>query len=73
MRFRPGVPRGCKGLWSEALPPGDCLLQRRAYDVTVVDTRLQSWEYCGGFDRQFILISAENPVLQGREEGVAGI
>jgi len=55
----PLVPRGCIGLWKEALLPGAYYLNRHAYDVTLVDTRVQTWEYKGGFTRRVIDLSID--------------
>jgi regulator of protease activity HflC (stomatin/prohibitin superfamily) len=48
------VPQNCKGVWSYALPPNDYFLNRNAYDVTLVDTRVQTLEFKGGFTRRWI-------------------
>ena len=48
------VPQGCKGIWASALQPNDYFLNREAYDVTLVDTRVQNLEFKGGFVRRFI-------------------
>jgi len=37
------VPRGCIGLLKEALLPGAYYLNGHAYDITPVDTRVQTW------------------------------
>jgi hypothetical protein len=50
----PLVPRGCVGIWKEALLPGAYYLNKVAYEVTLVDTRVQTWEYKGGFTRRVI-------------------
>jgi hypothetical protein len=50
----PLVPRGCIGLWKDALLPGAYYLNRHAYDITPVDTRAQTWEYKGGYKRRTI-------------------
>jgi hypothetical protein len=55
----PLVPRGCIGLWKEALLPGAYYLNRHAYDITLVDTRVQTWEYKGGFTRRTIDLSID--------------
>ena len=34
--------------------PGAYYLNRHAYDVTLVDTRVQTWEYKGGYTRRII-------------------
>jgi hypothetical protein len=48
------VPRGCKGIWVDALAPGDYYLNRDAFDVTLVDTRVQTLEFKGGYTRRYI-------------------
>jgi hypothetical protein len=55
----PLVPKGCIGLWKEALLPGAYYLNRHAYDVTLVDTRVQTWEYKGGFVRRMVDLSID--------------
>jgi hypothetical protein len=55
----PLVPRGCIGLWKEPLLPGAYYLNRQAYDVTLVDTRVQTWEYKGGYRRRIIDLSID--------------
>lgn len=55
----PLVPKGCIGLWKDALLPGAYYLNRQAYDVTLVDTRVQTWEYKGGYRRRIIDLSID--------------
>ncbi len=55
----PLVPRGCIGLWKEPLLPGAYYLNRHAYEVTLVDTRVQTWEYKGGYTKRFIDLSLD--------------
>lgn len=55
----PLVPRGCIGLWKDPLLPGAYYLNRHAYDVTLVDTRVQTWEYKGGYTRRVIDLSLD--------------
>ena len=55
----PLVPKGCIGLWKEPLLPGAYYLNRHAYDVTLVDTRVQTWEYRGGYRRRSIDLSID--------------
>jgi hypothetical protein len=50
----PLVPRGCRGVWNEPLLPGTYYLNRRAYEVALVDTRIQTWQYQGGYARRRI-------------------
>jgi hypothetical protein len=53
------VPKGCIGLWKEPLLPGAYYLNRHAYDVTLVDTRVQTWEYRGGYRLRSIDLSID--------------
>lgn len=55
----PLVPRGCVGLWKDPLLPGAYYLNRQAYEVTLVDTRVQTWEYKGGYRRRIIDLSID--------------
>lgn len=55
----PLVPRGCQGIWREPVFPGALYLNRAAYDVTLVDTRVQTWEYKGGFTKRTIDLSVD--------------
>ena len=50
----PLVPVGCIGVWDRALNPGKYYINRRAYAVTKVETRVQTWEYKGGYRRRAI-------------------
>jgi hypothetical protein len=55
----PLVPKGCIGLWKEPLLPGAYYLNKHAYDVTLIDTRVQTWEYKGGYTRRVIDLSID--------------
>jgi len=55
----PLVPRGCVGIWKEALLPGAYYLNRKAYEVTLVDTRVRTWEYKGGYVKRIIDLSVD--------------
>jgi len=55
----PLVPRGCVGIWKEPLLPGAYYLNRRAYEVTLVDVRVQTWEYKGGYVKRIIDLSVD--------------
>ncbi len=50
----PLVSRGCIGIWDEPLFPGAYYLNKRAYEVTLVDTRVQTWAYVGGYVKRRI-------------------
>lgn len=55
----PLVPRGCIGIWKTPLFPGAYYLNRRAYHVTLVDTRVRTWEYKGGYTKRIIDLSVD--------------
>jgi len=52
----PVVDRGFMGVWKETLKPGMYYLNRHpdvnkgAYEVKLIDTRIQTWAYKGGYD-----------------------
>jgi hypothetical protein len=50
----PLVEKGSIGIWDEPLPPGRYYLNSVAYNVTKIDTRVQMWNYKGGYERRFI-------------------
>lgn len=50
----PIVPKGYRGVWSEVKTPGEYYINKKAYDVTLVDTRVQTWKYIGGYERKWI-------------------
>ncbi|MDH4183560.1 MAG: SPFH domain-containing protein [Nitrospinota bacterium] len=50
----PLAPKGCRGVWNEVLLPGRYYLNKKAYEMSLVDTRVQRWEYAGGYTRRFI-------------------
>ncbi len=62
----PLVPKGCIGVWSEALLPGRYYLNHRAYEVTPISTRAHSWQYSGGFQRRVInlVVDQEGRITQ---------
>lgn len=55
----PLVPQGCVGIWRDPLLPGAYYLNRKAYEVTLVDTRVKTWEYKGGFKKRIIDLSVD--------------
>lgn len=55
----PLVPPGCVGIWKEPLLPGAYYLNRQAYEVTLVDVRVQTWEYKGGYLKRIIDLSVD--------------
>ena len=50
----PLVPVGCSGLWRDPLLPGAYYMNRNAFQITMVDTRLQTWEYKGGYTKRIV-------------------
>jgi hypothetical protein len=48
------VTQYCKGVWDKSLPPNDYYLNRDAYDVTLVSTRVTALEFKGGFTRRYL-------------------
>lgn len=50
----PIVPKGFRGVWKVAHNPGEYYINKKAYDVTIVDTRVQIWKYLGGYTRKWI-------------------
>ncbi|MHC4623326.1 MAG: SPFH domain-containing protein [Planctomycetota bacterium] len=48
------VPKGYIGIWNKPLPPGQYYLNRDAFDVRFIDTRVQTWKYLGGYKRRYI-------------------
>jgi hypothetical protein len=48
------VTRNCKGVWETSLSPNDYYLNRDAYDVTLVSTRVTTLEFKGGFTRRYL-------------------
>jgi len=50
----PIVPKGYRGVWSEVLEPNRYYLNKKAYDITIIPTQIQTWKYIGGYERRFI-------------------
>ena len=50
----PLVPEGHRGVWTTVLTPGRYYFNEKAYQVTHVDTRIQTWPYVGGFKRRWV-------------------
>jgi len=50
----PIVPKGCIGVWDEVIPPGKRYINEKAYVATIVPTRVQTWEYKGGYTKRTI-------------------
>jgi hypothetical protein len=53
------VPVGCIGIWETVLGPGKYFVNKAAYKVTPVDTRVQTWEYRGGYQRKWIDLTVD--------------
>jgi hypothetical protein len=53
------VPVGCSGIWDTVLGPGKYFVNKAAYKVTPVDTRVQTWEYRGGYQRKWIDLTVD--------------
>jgi hypothetical protein len=54
------VTRNCKGVWESSLSPNDYYLNRDAYDVTLVSTRVTALEFKGGFTRRYIDLKVDS-------------
>jgi regulator of protease activity HflC (stomatin/prohibitin superfamily) len=50
----PLVKKGSVGVWAEPVAPGRYYLNRSAFNLTLVDTRVQTWNYKGGYSRRYI-------------------
>jgi len=50
----PIVPKGFRGVWKDVYTPGEYYINEKAYEVTLVDTRVQTWKYLGGYTRHWI-------------------
>ena len=55
----PLVPVGCIGVWEAALNPGKYYINQRAYNVTLIDTRVQTWKYSGGYTKRSIALRVD--------------
>jgi hypothetical protein len=55
----PLVPKGCIGVWDEPLLPGRYYLNKLAYTVTPISTRVHAWEYKGGYTRRYIDLTVD--------------
>lgn len=60
------VPEYCRGVWESVLKPGTYYLNHRAYEVILVDTRVQRAEYKGGYKKRTIdlLLSDDGTIQQ---------
>ena len=50
----PIVPKGYRGVWNDVFNPGEYYINKKAYEVTIMDTRVQTWKYIGGYTRKWI-------------------
>jgi len=67
------VPVGCIGVWEKALQPGRYYVNDAAYKVTMISTRVQTWEFKGGYKRRYIDLSldqAGNLAQKPRDEDI---
>ena len=55
----PLVPVGCIGIWDTPLLPGRYYLNEAAYQVTLMDTRVQTWEFKGGYTRRQVALTVD--------------
>ncbi len=55
----PLVPVGCIGIWDTPLFPGKYYINAKAYNVTLVDTRVQAWQYQGGFTKRSVNLTVD--------------
>src|SRR5215469_9284169 len=53
------VPVGCIGIWEQALQPGRYYVNEAAYKVTMISTRVQTWEFKGGYKKRYIDLSLD--------------
>ena len=53
------VPVGCVGIWETALSEGRYYINTDVYDVTLVDTRQQAWEYFGDYTSRKVDLSVD--------------
>jgi len=66
----PIVPKGYRGVWNDVYNAGEYYLNEKAYDVTIVDTRVQTWKYIGGYTRKWIdlTIGDDGKIVQSPHE-----
>lgn len=70
----PLMPVGCVGIWNKVLPPSKYYVNEDVFVVTPIDTRVQAWEYQGGYLSRTVDLSvdAKGEITQkAREEQVA--
>ncbi len=54
------VPVGCRGVWKEALPPGEYFINKEIYQIEEHDTRLQNLVLAGGYSRRSVDLKIED-------------
>lgn len=65
----PLVPKGCVGVWETPYPPGRYYLNEKAFVATIIPTRLQTWNYKGGYvSRRINLTVGDNGKIEQKEE-----
>jgi len=55
----PIVPKGYRGVWADVKTPGEYYINKKAYEVTMIDTRVQTWQYIGGYTRKWIDLTVD--------------
>ncbi len=50
----PLVKKGSVGIWVSPMAPGRYYLNKVAFNITGVDTRVKTWNYKGGYKRRYI-------------------
>ena len=53
------VPVGCIGIWAKALQPGRYYANEAAFKITMMSTRVQTWEFKGGYKKRYIDLSLD--------------
>ena len=56
----PLMPVGCVGIWDKVLPPGKYYVNEDVFAVTPIDTRVQAWEYKGGYLSRAVDLSVDS-------------
>ena len=54
------VPKGCVGVWDEPLKPGRYYMNPAAFVPTLIDTRLNTWNYKGGYTKRMINLTVSD-------------
>lgn len=55
----PLVPVGCIGVWEHPLLPGRYYINQDVYQIVKMDTRVQTWEFKGGYTRRAFALSVD--------------